>query len=82
MNINPFKSIAEEVKSASIEMCANKRMVITDCKYVVDYSKEYIVLNIGKLNIKVRGEELLLSGFSYGETCIEGEIISVEFEKN
>ncbi len=80
MNINPFKNISDEVKSSCIEMSANKRMVITDCKYVADYSKEFIVLNIGSLNVKVRGAELILTGFSYGETCIEGEIISVEFE--
>ena len=56
-------------------------MVITDCRYVADYSEECIVLNIGELNVKIIGSELVLSSFVYGETCIEGEILNVYFER-
>lgn len=82
MGKNPFKNIIDEVKSSSIELSSNKRMVVTDCKYVADYSKERIVLNIGELDVEVTGEELVLSGFSYGETCIEGTIVSIGFRNS
>ncbi len=81
MGKNSLKKIMDDVKNASIEMFSNKKMVITDCRYVADYSEECIALNIGELNVKIIGRELVLSSFVYGETCIEGEILNVYFER-
>lgn len=81
MILNPFKSIIEDVRNASIEISGNSKMTVTDCKCVVDYSNEFVVLNIGELNVKIKGDGLVLSSFTYGETNITGEIVSVEFER-
>lgn len=81
MGFNPLKNIADSTENAGVELFGNKRMIVFDCKCVVDYTNNYIVLNLGKLNMKIRGDGLSLSSFSYGQTDISGEIVSVEFEK-
>ncbi len=81
MPLNPLKNIAENNETACIEMFGNKRILIMDCKYVADYSGESIVLNLGNMNVKIRGDDLMLSSFAFGQTDISGEIVSVEFEK-
>ena len=42
---------------------------------------ENIVLNLGKLNLKIKGDGLVLSSFSFGQTDITGDIVSLEFER-
>lgn len=81
MGFNPLKNIADRTEESSVELFGNGRMIVFDCKCVVDYTSEYIVLNLGKLNMKIRGEGLSLSSFSYGQTDICGEIIAIEFNK-
>lgn len=81
MAFNPLKNIKEEGNNAGIEMYGNKRMIVFDCKSVVDFSESCIVLCLGDLNIKIRGDNLVMSTFYYGQTDISGEIVSVEFER-
>ena len=81
MGFNPLRSFSEDVENAGIELFGNKRMIVLDCKYVVDFSEDNVVLNLGTLNMKVRGDNLVISSFCYGQTDICGEIISIEFER-
>ena len=81
MGFNPLKNISENADNAGIELFGNKRMIVLDCKYVVDFSEESVVLNLGNLNMKVRGDDLVISSFCFGQTDICGEIISIEFER-
>lgn len=81
LGFNPLKSVSENTDSAGIELFGNKRMIIFDCKYVVDFSDESVVLNLGSLNMKIRGGDLTISSFCYGQTDITGEIVSIEFER-
>ncbi len=81
MGFNPLKNISEDTENAGIELFGNKRMIVLDCKCVVDFSADCIVLNLGKLNVKIMGEDLVISSFAYGQTDVSGEIVSVEFEK-
>ena len=56
-------------------------MIVLDCKYVVDFSEDCVVLNLGNLNMKVRGDNLVISSFCFGQTDITGEIVSIDFER-
>lgn len=80
LGFNPLKNISENGENAGIELFGNKRMIVFDCKYVVDFSEGNVVLNIGKLNMKIRGDNLSISTFYYGQTDVSGEIVSIEFE--
>jgi sporulation protein YqfC len=81
LGFNPLKNISENTENAGIELFGNKRMIVLDCKYVVDFSEESVVLNLGNLNMKVRGANLVISSFCYGQTDITGEIVTIEFER-
>ena len=81
LGFNPLKNISESNESAGVELFGNKRMIIFDCKYVVDFSDERIVVNLGDLNMRIRGDNLTISSFCYGQTDIKGEIVSIEFER-
>ena len=81
MGFNPLKNITDDAENAMIELFGNKRMVVIDCRYVVDFSEESVVLNLGDMNMRVRGDNLMISSFCYGQTDICGEIVSIEFER-
>lgn len=78
---NPLKNISEDTEGAGIELFGNKRMIVFDCRYVVDFSEDCVVLNIGDLNMKVKGDNLVISSFCFGQTDICGEMVSIEFER-
>jgi hypothetical protein len=79
MKINRFRSVSENITACTIELFSNSRVIVTDCKCVVDYSGEYIVLNLGNLNLKITGENLVADSFSFGQTDIKGKIEKLEF---
>ncbi len=79
MKFNRLKTINENINSCAIELFSNNRVIVTDCKCVVDYSSEYIVLNLGDLNLKISGENLVADSFVFGQTDIKGNIKKLEF---
>lgn len=81
MGFNPLKNVKDNTEIAGIEMYGNKRMIVFDCEYVVDFSEDCIVLCLGELNLKIRGDNLVISSFAYGQTDVCGEIVSVDFER-
>ena len=56
-------------------------MIVLDCECVVDFSESCIVLSLGNLYMKIRGDNLMISTFAYGQTDITGEIVTIEFER-
>ncbi len=81
LGFNPLKNIKEDGNNAGIEMYGNKRMIVLDCECVVDFSENCIVLCIGNLYMKIRGDNLMISTFAYGQTDMTGEIVTIEFER-
>lgn len=79
MKFNGFKSIKEDINNCAIELYSNKRIIILDCKCVIDYSKDCIVLDLGDLSLRITGKNLVADSFVFGQTDINGEIISLEF---
>lgn len=81
MGFNPIKSIKESQQDAVMELFGNNRIVVTDCNCVLDFSDDCIVLDLGNINVKIKGDSLMLSSFGYGLTDISGDIVSIEFER-
>lgn len=81
LKFNALKNISENTENASVELFGNKRMIVLDCQYVVDFSEESVILNLGKLNMKIRGDNLVIASFCYGQTDIIGDIVSIDFER-
>lgn len=81
LGFNLLKNVKEEGNNAGIEMYGNKRMIVFDCECVVDFSENCIVLCLGNLYMKIRGDNLVISTFAYGQTDITGDIVTIEFER-
>lgn len=79
MKLNSIKKLGENISAAAIELYSDKRVIIMDCKSVVDYSEACIVLDIGDKKLRIRGERLVADSFSFGQTDIKGRIFSLEF---
>lgn len=79
MKGNPLKKLKEDFVAPAIELYLDRRVIITDCRSVIDYSQDCIVMCLGEKNIRIRGENLVTNSFCFGQTDITGQIISVEF---
>ncbi len=79
MSFKAMKSIKEDFKNTPVELYGNKRVLIADCKSVIDYSENSIALDLGELKIKISGKKLVCDSFVYGQTDITGLIEKVEF---
>ena len=79
MKLKTLKNVKEDMDNCAIELYGNKSLIVLDCKCVVDYSQDHIVLNLGELNLKISGKNLVADSFVYGQTDINGEITSLEF---
>lgn len=80
MKLKLMKSIEESVSDSTIEIFGNRRIIVMDCKCVVDYSKDSITLDLGNHCIKISGENLIADSFVFGQTDITGEIKALEFK--
>lgn len=79
MKFNMLKKMESDFKSPAIELYGNKRIIVLDCKCVIDYSKDTIVLDLGDVNLRIRGVNLVANSFTFGQTDINGDIMSLEF---
>ncbi len=82
MSLDFLKNISVTPTSPVLQLFSNKRLLVVDCKGVIDYTRDCILLDAGKINVKITGDSLVMSAFGYGQTEITGEIFSVDFEKN
>jgi hypothetical protein len=76
---SPLKRFKEDFIAPAIELYMNKRLIVTDCESVIDYSRDAVVLCLGDKNLRVRGSDLTVNSFCFGQTDITGEIVCVEF---
>lgn len=79
MKNNPLKKLQESLNTSAIELYSNKRVIVFDCRCVVDYSSDYILLGLDDMKLKICGNNLVANSFSFGQTDIDGEILSLEF---
>ncbi len=79
MKKNFLKNFSGDIVEPAVEMYGNKRIIISDCKSVEDYTGEYIVLELNEHYLKVEGVNLVLESYVFGQADISGEIVGVEF---
>lgn len=79
MKFNKLKNIEADAYGAVIELYSDKRVLIFDCKGVIDYNDESIVLDLGERKLKILGKQLVVDSFVFDQTDIKGIITSLEF---
>jgi hypothetical protein len=78
-NIDSIQNIELDSNGAIIELYSDKRVLIFDCKGVIDYNDESIVLDLGERKLKILGDQLVVDSFVFDQTDIKGVITSLEF---
>ncbi|MDR0738636.1 MAG: YabP/YqfC family sporulation protein [Oscillospiraceae bacterium] len=63
-----------------IEVNSNEEAIIEGCKGVLDYDKNLIRVDAGKMRLLFAGKELLLKCLTSDSLIIHGKILSVEFQ--
>lgn len=64
---------------ANIILTGNKRVNIEGCKSIVEYTSQYIKLNLGKSCFAITGGDLEICMLDGNEVMVTGNIITVEF---
>lgn len=66
-------------KGAHIELFSNKSVLIDGCAGVIEYTSEFIKINIGKGSMSFVGNNLQIKFFDDEQLSIDGEISNIEF---
>jgi len=64
---------------AHIEMNGNRELDVDGCLGVLEYGENAIVLNTGRLTVKICGDELTVVSMQNGRANIKGLITCVDF---
>ncbi|MBR6551334.1 MAG: YabP/YqfC family sporulation protein [Clostridia bacterium] len=74
-----IKSLKEETLKGNIELYGNKQVIIEGAKGVVDYSEDFLKIDLGNICIKITGTNLVIESFIYEQVDVKGEIVALEF---
>ena len=66
-------------KGAHIELFSNKSALIDGCAGVIEYTTEYVKLNIGKGTVSISGLDLQIVFFDAEQLSLSGKISNIEF---
>ena len=73
-------SIARDTSfNSNIILSGNKTANIEGCKSIVEYTPNFIKLNLGKGYLSISGTELNISLLDSEEVMVNGNIVTVEF---
>ena len=74
-----FKNLKDDSVSGNIELFGNKQIIIDGAKGVIDYSEDFLKIDLGNICLKISGRNLVIESFIYEQIDVKGEIISLEF---
>jgi len=78
--INLFGKSEEEILSeVRMEITSNTEFTLEGCMGVLEFTQNYIKLNLKKGNITLCGKNLDINGFEQDSITVKGIIDSIEF---
>ena len=75
-----LEGAASEFSSSNVMISSNKRLVLSGCLGLKEYSNERVVLDAVDLRAVITGKALELKSFATGEICVLGKIESLYLE--
>ena len=72
-------SVAETVASDCIEIHSDSLALISGCRTITEYSKEFLKLKLGNLTVIIEGEELEPESLINGQMAVSGIIKGVKY---
>jgi sporulation protein YqfC len=74
-----IKSLKEDTLKGNIELYGNKQVIIEGAIAVVDYSEDFLKIDLGNICLKITGTNLVIESFIYEQVDVKGEIVALEF---
>ena len=74
-----FKNLKDDSVNGNIELYGNKQIIIDGAKGVIDYSEDFLKIDLGNICLKISGRNLVIESFIYEQIDVKGEIVTVEF---
>lgn len=74
-----FKNLKDDSVNGNIELYGNKQIIIDGAKGVIDYSEDFLKIDLGNICLKISGRNLVIETFIYEQIEVKGEIVTVEF---
>lgn len=74
-----FKNLKDDSVNGNIELYGNKQIIIDGAKGVIDYSEDFLKIDLGNICLKISGRNLVIESFIYEQIEVKGEIVTVEF---
>ena len=74
-----FKNLKDDSVNGNIELYGNKHIIIDGAKGVIDYSEDFLKIDLGNICLKISGRNLVIESFIYEQIDVKGEIVTVEF---
>ncbi len=63
----------------TIEFHGESRVIIEGCMGILDYSDEYIAVNLGSKTVRFKGANMQMDTFFESQAVIKGNVISMDF---
>ncbi|MBQ2256795.1 MAG: YabP/YqfC family sporulation protein [Clostridia bacterium] len=74
-----FDITPDVFQGVRIEICGQHRLLVQGCTKILKYSEQEMLLDLGKLRLRVCGERLWCTSFISGALGVGGCIDSVSF---
>ena len=74
-----LKNLKDDSVNGNIELFGNKQVIIDGAKGVIDYSEDFLKIDLGNICLKISGRNLVIESFIYEQIDVKGEIVTVEF---
>ena len=74
-----LKNLKDDSVNGNIELFGNKQVIIDGAKGVIDYSENFLKIDLGNICLKISGHNLVIESFVYEQIDVKGEIMSLEF---
>lgn len=67
------------IQEPQIEFCGHREVTVFGCKAILEYEPETVKLNVGKYNIRLNGNGLVLKSLNPEAVMIAGTFTGLEF---
>ena len=74
-----LKNLKDDSVNGNIELFGNKQVIIDGAKGVIDYSENFLKIDLGNICLKISGHNLVIESFIYEQIDVKGEIVALEF---
>ena len=74
-----FKNLKDDSLKGNIELHGNREIIIDGAKGVIDYSEDFLKIDLGNICLKISGHKLMIESFIYEQIDVKGEIVTLEF---